>query len=89
MTPETNMNLSNPKERTAEIIIVGTVAVIRSAVRLEDWRKALSFDPDLGLFDDNDEQLFRVSIEKGPGRLDNSGIVFSEIPEKDGTACHG
>lgn len=75
------------KNKTAEIIIVGAAAVVKSGVRLEDWRKALNFDPDLGLYDDDDNPLFTVDIDHGPGCIGNNMAVFSAVPDREGYAC--
>lgn len=72
---------------TAEIIVLGTAAVVKSGIALEDWKKALNFDPELGLYDDDDKPLFRVSIEEGPGSMNKDRVVFSAIPTKEGVAC--
>ena len=73
--------------KTAEIVIAGTAAVVKSGFSLEDWKKALRFDPELGLFDDDDKPLFQISIEEGPGSMRKDRRIFSASPTKDGTAC--
>lgn len=75
------------KNKTAEIIIVGAAAVVKSGVLLEDWRKALKFDPDLGLYDDDDNPLFTVDIAPGPGCIGNNMAVFSAAADREGFAC--
>ncbi len=74
-------------DKTAEMIIVGAAAVVRSGHTLEDWRKALYFDPVLGLYDDDDNLIFGFKIEKGIGSFVENGIVFSSVPDQNGLAC--
>ncbi len=74
-------------EKLAEIMIVGAAVVVKSSVKLEDWRKALAYDPDLGLYDDDEKPVFLVGIEKGPGNMHPHHITFSSVPDRDGYAC--
>lgn len=73
-------------DNAAEIIIAGTAAIVKSKYKLADWAAALKFDPDLGLYDDADEPLFKVFIEEGPGSLNSNGVVWSEIADDNGFA---
>lgn len=73
-------------DNAAEVLIVGSAAVLRSKYKLEDWQTALRFDPDLGLYDDNDDPIFKVFVEEGPGSLNDNGVVFSEVPDENGYA---
>ncbi len=74
-------------EKLAEILIVGAAVVVRSTIKLDDWRKALAYDPDLGLYDEEEKPLFTVGIEKGPGSMDSHRIAFSSVPDQNGFAC--
>lgn len=73
-------------DNAAEIVIAGTAAIVKSKYKLEDWAKALKFDPDLGLYDDADESIFKVFIEEGPGSLNSNGIVWSDVADDNGYA---
>ncbi len=70
----------------AEILIAGSAAVLKSKYKLSDWIMALKYDPDLGLYDDNDEPLFKAFVEEGPGSLSSNGVVFSTVPDENGFA---
>lgn len=73
-------------DNAAEVIIVGSAAVLKSKYKLEDWKVALKFDPDLGLYDESDDPIFKVFVEEGPGSVCSNGIVFSEVPDENGYA---
>lgn len=73
-------------DNAAEICIAGTAAVLKSKFKLADWITALKFDPDLGLYDENDEPIFKVFVDEGPGSLNNNGVVFSAVPNDEGYA---
>ena len=73
-------------DNAAEIILAGTTAVVKSANKLEDWKKALEYDPELGLYDDNDEPYFKVFIDEGPGSMNDSGVCFSDVADANGYA---
>ena len=69
-----------------EILIQHGTAVLHSDYKLADWKTALNYDPDLGLYDDNDHQIFRARIETGSGSMTENEIVFSNVPDEDGYA---
>ena len=73
-------------DNAAEVIIAGTAAIVKSQFKLEDWQVALKFDPELGLYDDDEEPIFRVFIEEGPGSLNENGVIWSTIPGENGAA---
>lgn len=73
-------------DNAAKVIIAGTAAVVKSTYKLDQWEKALKYDPDLGLYDENEEPFFKAFVEAGPGSLNDNGVVFSEIPDADGYA---
>lgn len=81
------MGNERKNEKQAEVLIVGAAVVVRSTIKLDDWRKALAYDPDLGLYDEEEKPLFTVGIEKGPGSMDSHHIVFSSVPDQNGFAC--
>ncbi len=81
------MENESRNEKLAKILIAGAAIVVKSSVKLDDWRKALAYDPDLGLYDDDEKPLFTVGIEKGPGSMDSHRIVFSSVPDRNGFAC--
>lgn len=74
-------NAAGPK-----IILMGSAAVVKSGYKLDQWKKALKFEPDLGIYDDNDEKTFGVFVEEGPGSLNSNGVVFSDVANEDGYA---
>ena len=73
-------------DNAAEILIAGTAAVLRSKYKLSDWRTALKYEPDLGLYDEEDNSIFKVFVEEGPGSLNTNGVVFSDVPDENGFA---
>lgn len=73
-------------DNAVEVFIAGSAAILKSKYDLEDWKTALRFDPELGLYNETDEPIFKVFVEEGPGSLNENGVVFSEIPSEDGKA---
>lgn len=73
-------------DNAAEVIIAGTAAIVKSKYQLEDWLTAVKFDPDLGLYDDNDDPIFKVFVEEGPGSLNENGVVWSAVAGEGGFA---
>lgn len=69
-----------------KVLVMGSCAVLKSRYKLEQWQKALKYEPDLGIYDDNDEKVFGVFIEEGPGALNANGVVFSSVADEDGYA---
>lgn len=73
-------------DNAAKIIIVGNAAVVRSGVKYEDWKRALKYDPDLGLYDEDNNKLFAVYAQDGmAGELDANGVAFG-LADADGYA---
>ena len=73
-------------DNAAEVVIAGSCAVIKSKFKLEDWMTALRYDPDLGLYNDCDESIFKVFIDEGPGSMNDHGVVFSDVADDNGYA---
>jgi hypothetical protein len=75
-------------DNAAKIMVVGNAAVVVSDVKLEDWRKALKYEPDLGVYDEETgDQIFGVAIdEEVAGSLNKHGVVFSGTPNAEGKA---
>ena len=75
-------------DNAAKIMIAGNAAVVVSSVKLEDWKRALKFEPELGLYDeDTGDQLFGVYVdEENAGSLNKNGAVFCGTPNAEGYA---
>lgn len=73
-------------DNAAKVFVGGSAAVVKSAYKLEDWKKALKYDPDLGVYDEDGEVLFKVFITDGPGSLSKDGVEFSNAATDDGYA---
>lgn len=74
-------------DNAATVHVVANAAVLFSSVTLEDWKRALKYDPRLGVYNDDDEIEFAVSIdENSPGSIDSNGVIFSGSTDKDGHA---
>lgn len=74
-------------DNAAKIVIAGNAAVVKSEVKLDDWKKCLKFDDELGLYDEQDEPLFKVSVDEcSPGSLTKYGAVFSGKADSEGFA---
>lgn len=70
----------------AQIVLTGDACVIKSSVKLDDWKKVLKFEPEFGLYTEDGDPLFKVAIAENMGSLNNNGAVFSTRPDKDGCA---
>lgn len=72
----------------AEILVMGDAAVVKSSVKLEDWKKVLKYCPDIGITDeDTGETVFKVFVdENSPGSLTKHGCVFGGRTDSDGYA---
>lgn len=71
----------------AGVIIAGSTMILKSDVKLDDWKKVLKFNPDLALYDDNtDDVLFKVCIGSGAGTVSKYGIEFASEPMDGGFA---
>lgn len=73
-------------DNALNVAVAGSAAVVRSAYKLDQWKKALKYDRDLGLYDENDDKIFAVFVEEGPGSLNENGVVFSSVPDEAGYA---
>ena len=74
-------------DNAAKAYLSGCAAVVKSKYKLEDWERALKYDPDLGIYDeDDDEKVFGVFITEGPGSLSKDGVEFSSVPDEEGYA---
>ena len=80
------VKMDNATERETKLYVMGSAAVLKSKYTLEQWEKALKYEPDLGIYDENNEKIFGVFIEDGPGSLNDNGVVFSNISDEDGYA---
>lgn len=69
-----------------QVTIAGSAAVVRSGYKLDQWKRALKFEPELAIYDDNDEKVFAAFVEDGPGSLTSDGVVFSSVPDQNGYA---
>lgn len=74
-------------DNAVEVTLAGAAVVVKSRYKLDQWQKALKYDPDLGLYDEETgESFFKVFIEDGPGSLNDNGAVFSGVAAEDGKA---
>lgn len=73
-------------DNAAKVFIGGSAAIVKSAYKLEQWKKALKYDPDLGVYDEDGNVLFRVFVADGPGSLSENGVEFSSVASEDGYA---
>ena len=73
-------------DNAAKIILTGDACIIKSGVKLDDWKKVLKFEPDFGLYNDDNEPIFLVAIDENMGSLNNNGAVFSTRADHEGYA---
>lgn len=73
-------------DNAAKVFVGGSVAVVKSGYKLEDWKRALKYDSDLGVYDENDNAIFRAFVSKGLGSLTKNGVEFSDVADDDGYA---
>lgn len=73
-------------DNAAKIILTGDACIIKSGVKLEDWKKVLKFEPEFGLYNDDDEPVFLVDVDDNMGSLNSNGAVFSARPDHEGYA---
>ena len=75
-------------DNAAKIILTGDACIIKSGVKLEDWKKVLKFEPEFGLYDaDKDnEPVFLVAVDENMGSLNSTGAVFSSRADHEGYA---
>lgn len=73
-------------DNAAKVYVGGSAAVVKSAYKLEQWEKALKYDEDLGVYDEDDEKVFGVFISEGPGSLSKDGVEFSNVADEEGYA---
>ncbi len=73
-------------DNAAKIILTGDACIIKSGVKLDDWKKVLKFEPDFGLYNEDNEPIFLVAIDENMGSLNNNGAVFSTRADHDGYA---
>ena len=83
---EVRMSSIVKADNAAQAVVAGSAVVIRSKYKLDEWKTALKFDPDYGIYDEEGDPVFKVFISKGPGCLSNNGIEWADIPDKDGYA---
>lgn len=69
-----------------QAVLAGSALVVKSAYKLKDWQNAMKYNPELDLKSEEGESLFKVFIEEGPGSLNENGVVWSEVPDKEGYA---
>lgn len=83
-----NVRLSSivKMNNAAKILVAGDVAVIKSGVKLEDWKKIAKYNSTLGLEDEDGEMIFAVGVSKGTGSVSANGIEFSSSPDAEGFA---
>ena len=75
------------QDNAAKIIIVGNAAIIKSAVKLEDWKKVLKYDPETGLYNEDGEPVFCSGVQDNDmGSLTRHGVVWSGTPDEEGYA---
>lgn len=66
----------------AKIKVNGAAAVVRSDVRLEDYKKIEKYRPQkLVLVDENQEPVFSVKTAQGMGSIGKYGAVFGEVTD--------
>lgn len=73
-------------DNAAKIILTGDACIIKSGVKLDDWKKVLKFEPDFGLYNEDNEPIFLVAIDENMGSLNNNGAVFSTRADHEGYA---
>ena len=73
-------------DNAAKIILTGDACIIKSGVKLDDWKKVLKFEPDFGLYDEDNEPVFLVAIDENMGSLNSNGAVFSTRADHEGYA---
>lgn len=66
----------------AKIKVTGAAAVVKSDVKLEDYRKVEKYRPEkLVLRDEDDEPVFSVKTGHGMGSIGKYGAVFGDITD--------
>ena len=71
----------------AGVIIAGSTMILKSDVKLEDWQKALKFNPSFALKDeDTGDIVFKVAVGSGSGTVSKYGIEFAPEPMDGGYA---
>jgi len=73
-------------DNAAKIILTGDACIIKSGVKLDEWKKVLKFEPDFGLYNEDNEPIFLVAIDENMGSLNNNGAVFSTRADHEGYA---
>lgn len=73
-------------DNAAKIILTGDACIIKSGVKLDDWKKVLKFEPEFGLYNEDDEPIFLVDVDENMGSLNSNGAVFSVRPDHEGYA---
>ena len=74
-------------ENMLKIYIMGCAAVVESSVNLEDWQLVERYIPDaLRIVNEDGEEVFRVSTDEGPGRINDENVVWGEAVSETGKA---
>ena len=73
-------------DNAAKIVLTGDACIIKSGVKLDDWKKVLKFEPEFGLYNEDNEPVFMVDIDENMGSLNSNGAVFSTRPDHEGYA---
>ena len=73
-------------DNAGKIILTGDACIIKSGVKLDDWKKVLKFEPEFGLYTEDGEPVFLVDVDENMGSLNSNGAVFSVRPDHDGYA---
>lgn len=74
-------------DNAATVVVTGDAFVVKSGVKLEDWKKVLKYDPKFGLYDEEGKKLlFAAAIKNSMGSMNDYGAEFSSRPDQDGNA---
>lgn len=75
-------------DNAAKITVAGAAAVLTSGVKLEDWKRIAKLMPEMMVLEDaeTNDVLFRVSVDEGPGSVNEYGVLFGNVTNQYGYA---
>lgn len=75
------------KDNAANVSVAGAAAIITSGLKLEQIKRFKKYRPEaLTLYDEDDEPIYAIDYDEGPGSINKNGAVFGAATNADGYA---
>jgi len=74
-------------DNAANVSLAGAAAIITSGLKLDQIKRFKKYRPEaLTLYDEDDEPIYAIDFDEGPGSINKNGAVFGAATNADGYA---